>query len=668
MTDHRPLFRIGLIFLAAAFQVCAAQSVPPAEAATDVLNRAIKLYSEADSFSGKIYTRQVFFSPAIALFDPMPRPPQNFGPVYYQVVTVRVHRPGTWLVRGDLSADLAVGRSTPPPQGYVLGLSGGLNGRYAVISPTDSPVVSELAPQSATDLLRTRLLAKGGFALEPLFSPAGKYAPAEFPVDKPQIDGEETYQGRVFYRLRTHGKNEAMAILWIEKANAQIVRTVTFAGSQPQQFTETLYMEQQFNPVLPADSLVFAVPEHPTPPVASGLGFTNLYEMAAALPGLLQPPPVEPPPQVVVRASAPPPPRALSAEQMASVVFIAGDRGTGTGFVAKIRDIPCVVTNLHVLGNNEEFKVKTLGGEPLAVQGISAAIGRDIALLRIVGPLPAGLAPLPLAPDVVKAAQEGDAVVVAGDRLGAGITAQTGGRLVGFGPARVEVSATFQNGNDGGPIINLATGEVLGVATYALSAIVDADTLLQARTSGLSSVSAPRLQTSRGGVIPADARWSGYFRTDTRWFGYRLDSVSNWEAIDWNKWHAQMARLGEFQAASQALLAFLRHDLSNAKLDLLIRNQIERFQTRITRSDVLTSRRTKAEAITVELHDLVASIRTYGEDGQRKFSPDAFYDYFRTSLYWEHNVVEQKKLRDLLIGLLKDSEKDPTAYQRMLVP
>src|SRR5690606_34232923 len=52
--------------------------------------------------------------------------------------------------------------------------------------------------------------------------------------------------------------------------------------------------------------------------------------------------------------------QALSYEQMAGIVLIDGDKGAGTGFMTKIRGVDFVVTNLHVLGRNKKFTLKTL--------------------------------------------------------------------------------------------------------------------------------------------------------------------------------------------------------------------------------------------------------------------------------------------------------------------
>ena len=156
----------------------------------------------------------------------------------------------------------------------------------------------------------------------------------------------------------------------------------------------------------------------------------------------------------------------FSADELASVVIIEGDEGVATGFVAKVRDIPFVVTNLHVLGANPKLAIKTVRGEKIAVQGIVGAVGADIALLRIVNP-PAGLLALPLAADALNSSPLGGPVVAVGSRPSGGVTTQTEGKVVGFGPMQMEVDVLFQPGNSGSPIFNALSHEVLGVATYA---------------------------------------------------------------------------------------------------------------------------------------------------------------------------------------------------------
>lgn len=71
--------------------------------------------------------------------------------------------------------------------------------------------------------------------------------------------------------------------------------------------------------------------------------------------------------------------QALTAEQMAGIVLIEGDKGVATGFLAKIRNVEVVVTNLHVIGDNERILVRTLAGNTVTWSGLIGAVGSDVA-------------------------------------------------------------------------------------------------------------------------------------------------------------------------------------------------------------------------------------------------------------------------------------------------
>jgi serine protease Do len=53
-------------------------------------------------------------------------------------------------------------------------------------------------------------------------------------------------------------------------------------------------------------------------------------------------------------------------------------------------------------------------------------------------------------------------------------------------------------------------------------------------------------------------------KTETRWFGYRIDSVPKWEAIDWTKWENQVKQVGDFHDNSIALWYVYQGNLAAA--------------------------------------------------------------------------------------------------------
>jgi serine protease Do len=325
--------------------------------------------------------------------------------------------------------------------------------------------------------------------------------------------------------------------------------------------------------------------------------------------------------------------QALTQEQMSGIVLIEGDGGTATGFMTKIRDVDFVVTNLHVLGGNKKMSLKTLRGEEIPFQAIFGAAGSDIAIIRIAS----GQGDLKLASDVFKTAKIGDKVVVVGNRQGGGVATQTAGSILGLGPSRVEVNANFEPGNSGSPIVNLSTGEVIGVASYSETRRVDVDETggAAARTNGY------------GAAAP---------KVEKRWFGYRIDSVAKWEAIDLTKWNAQEGRIDAFRDMSDALVAVLKLNFSKARAHPRLTSIISSFETRVRAAS------NNQIVAATEVKDLFRVIRTISEDGVNDLKNGDYYDYFRTSLYWETSIPAQLEYRKDIVEVLKKYEANSSGY------
>jgi len=205
-------------------------------------------------------------------------------------------------------------------------------------------------------------------------------------------------------------------------------------------------------------------------------------------PGAIRPPP---PPVVALRAGAvppPPPARQRSAgavpggvagrsaadpiqRALESVAVIACRFGHGSAFVAA----PGVlVTNYHVIADDAIEDLQALFFDPLthAAAGFRVALiaedpEHDLAFLRTDAPAP------PLATSGAFRHQNGHKVAVIGSPgVGAGgerlENVVTDGRLgpvfsSDFAPDRWSLSLTLNPGNSGGPVLDAATAEVLGV-------------------------------------------------------------------------------------------------------------------------------------------------------------------------------------------------------------
>jgi hypothetical protein len=631
--------------LASALSLRAATEPPaPTETAGQILDRVMQTYANCDSYSARIYVRQVFFSPAISIFQKEQTSPKELGPIHYQALTVRMRRPGDWLVEGTLTSVLSAvagQHDARPTTAYIFGQAGGGGGKFAAITASGPGQVEEMSAADFSGRLKARLFSQGLAILEPLFNAGGKYAPADFPRTGVQLEGEETVAGRTFYRLRipAQGVGGSALLLWVDKASAQIERTLAFKEELMQQFTETIFLDQDFHATMTADSLAFAPPDHLEPLSDSGMGFTDLFLFSNHLVDLVRPPVEKPVVKPVEKRG-----RELTTAQLAGVVIIEGDNSVATGFTAKIRDIPVVVTNLHVLGTNKSFSIRSVSGATIGVQAVIGAVGADIALLRIANPA-SDLTLLPLADDVSQSTKTGDDVVVVGNRLGGGVASQTTGTVLGVGPSTVELSAQFQSGNSGSPIFDMADSNVIGVAAYS-------------ETVTLKSPTNPLFLHSE------DLR-NFQQQVEQRWFGFRLDAVKKWETIDLAKWKVQHAQVEHFRDQSLALLSFLSGDHQVAKENLEMRQIMEKYQLDAQRS-------THADLNGVDqannLDQAVRALRAFCDRGVHELEVSAGndYDYFRTNPYWIVSIPDQLKFRGILKVELENDSKDLEHFKDLL--
>ncbi len=126
----------------------------------------------------------------------------------------------------------------------------------------------------------------------------------------------------------------------------------------------------------------------------------------------------------------------------------------------------------------------------------------------------------------IETARIGDEVTVYGNSGGGGVVTSLPGKLVGIGPDRIEVSSAFIPGNSGSPIIHVPSGRVLGIATYLTKGRDEFG-----NDSGKSEV--------------------------IRRYGYRLDSVKQWEPVNWQGFQAEADQVEKISQLTQDIFNFL---------------------------------------------------------------------------------------------------------------
>jgi hypothetical protein len=191
-------------------------------------------------------------------------------------------------------------------------------------------------------------------------------------------------------------------------------------------------------------------------------------------------------------------PLALPSE---SLVIVKGPDGSGSGFICRAKNQTWLFTNIHVVADIKQATITRLDNQSVYPGGGEVAAGPDVSRFTLAG-AQAPAHPLELMTDLENNVKIGDEVVVLGNSGGGGVVTRLKGKLVGIGPDRIEVSAEFIPGNSGSPIIHVKSGKVIGIATYL---------------------------TRR----PDSFAKGGTGEMVVRRFGYRLDTVSGWEPINW---------------------------------------------------------------------------------------------------------------------------------------
>jgi hypothetical protein len=304
-----------------------------------------------------------------------------------------------------------------------------------------------------------------------------------------------------------------------------------------------------------------------------------------------------------------------------NLVFVQGTNGAGSGFIAKYGNANYLFTNAHVAAGVRGAGFKTLDGTQIQVGAPAIAVGHDIFCM-LVAP---GGHPLEVMDHVDENASIDDEVVVLGNAEGGGVINTIKGKIVGVGPNLVEVDAPFVPGNSGSPIIHIKTGKVIGVATYLIIKGYDPSTHQAMRE--------PRV----------------------RRFGYRLDSVKQWQAVNWNSFFAQANELESIEKLTDDLGKVLMDLARNHKItpsihtNPAIKTQID-WWTASQKRGSLTGR----DAATAD-QNFIAGLKNLSTADIAAARQHITYDYFQHSL--NEHVQQRKGITDVFDQILQEMRK-----------
>ena len=288
-----------------------------------------------------------------------------------------------------------------------------------------------------------------------------------------------------------------------------------------------------------------------------------------------------------------------------SLVFVEDKSGAGSGFVCTFGGRKFVFTNQHVVAGHPGVKLTLLDQSPLKIGQPAAAVGHDILSLQLLTDTKA----MDMMLEVEKNASIGDDVVVLGNPEGARVIKPLTGKLVGIGPNLIEITAEFVPGNSGSPILHLKSGKVIGIATYAI--IRDVNSL------------------------------TGEREKKVRRFGYRLDSVKQWQPVAWPAYNEEFATIERIKERTHDLAALIKEMARTGGVKAAnhqnptIRRPLDKFGEAISGKGIIPTDRTRA------VKDLMAAMRQASESDIEQANVRLRYDFFRKELTEEQQVRGQ---------------------------
>lgn len=147
----------------------------------------------------------------------------------------------------------------------------------------------------------------------------------------------------------------------------------------------------------------------------------------------------------------------------AALVFIESAEGRGSGFIAENDGKIYLFTNQHNFKGARKLRYRSMNGTLLQPKTFEYSRTHDLVRMELDEATIPDLSALKFSKETPRIDEE---ILIYGNSAGSGVATELEGKIIGVGPADIEVTAKMVPGNSGSPIIN-HQGEVLGVATYA---------------------------------------------------------------------------------------------------------------------------------------------------------------------------------------------------------
>ena len=204
----------------------------------------------------------------------------------------------------------------------------------------------------------------------------------------------------------------------------------------------------------------------------------------------------------------------------------------GSGFLVHYNGKIYLFTNIHVIGGTKSVTAKGMNGRILRLGNLMVANNCDLAAFE----LPDEKDGLEILDSVDSNLQLNDPLAILGNSLGGRVTTEIRGKVSAIGPNLVETDAKFVHGNSGSPAIDIKTGKVVAIATYA--------------------------ETPDGNNLTKDSK----FNKTVRRYCYRLDTVDQWTPISWPNFVAETSYLEAAENKTEDLYNLIYEIVVNRKI------------------------------------------------------------------------------------------------------
>ncbi|MCB1096051.1 MAG: trypsin-like peptidase domain-containing protein [Verrucomicrobiae bacterium] len=217
-----------------------------------------------------------------------------------------------------------------------------------------------------------------------------------------------------------------------------------------------------------------------------------------------------------------------------AVVMIEGSDHPATGCIIKKDDVFYIVTSQHALAGNRKLKITDSSGREFRGKRMLAAKTADVALIEIDSP-PDGLAAMSVAEDVARVAKVDDKVLIPGDGKGLGVLEVGVGQLTAIESVILSANFDMRPALRGAPIFHSPTRSVIGIIAEATESSMPGNVK---GVRGRGSNSRP-------------------LKVAIRYFGHRLDTIKQWDALDWSRFQLTTTAIVEAREELEMVSRFV---------------------------------------------------------------------------------------------------------------